>query len=61
MIVTITTTVTFAIPKEVDDAVQFAKDHDMTEWREIADSGYVSYSKRLTVVKGESDDRDIRA
>ena len=53
MIVTVTTTVTFDLPKEVDDAVQFAKEHDMTEWREITDSGYVSYSKKMTTVKGE--------
>ena len=53
MIVTVTTTVTFELPKEVDDAVQFVREHDMTEWREIADSGYVSYSKKMTVVKGE--------
>lgn len=53
MIITVTTTVTFDIPQEVDDAVQFTREHDMTEWREIADSRYVSYSKRLTVAKGE--------
>lgn len=53
MIVTVTTTVTFSIPTETDDAVQFVKEHDMTEWREITDSGYVSYSKKMAVVKGE--------
>ena len=53
MIVTVTTTVTFSIPTETDDAVQFIQEHDMTEWREITDSGYVSYSKKMTVVKGE--------
>ena len=53
MIVTVTTTVTFAIPQELDDAVQFVREHDMTEWREITDSGHISYSKRMTVVKGE--------
>lgn len=58
MMVTVITTVTFEIPKvpkEADDAVQFVREHDMTEWREIADSGYVSYAKRMTVARGESD------
>ena len=58
MIVSVTTTVTFSIPTETDDAVQFAKEHDMAEWREIADSGYVSYSKKMTVVKGEEYETD---
>ena len=53
MMVTVTTTVTFELPKEADDAVQFVREHDMTEWREIADSGYVSYTKRMTVAKGD--------
>ena len=53
MMVTVTTTVTFELPREADDAVQFVSEHDMSEWKEIVDSGYTTYSKRLTVAKGE--------
>ena len=52
MTTTVKTTVTFKTPEEDDKVRWFLKSVDIDEWRQITDSGYVSYTKKLTVTDG---------
>ena len=52
MLTTVTTTVTFKMPEEDDKVRWFLSSVNVSEWKEITDSGYVSYTKKLTVTDG---------
>lgn len=45
MMITTTTTVTFKMPEEHKQEQKFRLHHNMDEWTEVNDSGYVSYKK----------------
>lgn len=55
MIITTRTTITFGIPEEHDALVSFQSHNDLTEWKEITDSKYASYSKTETIYWRVSD------
>lgn len=45
MMITTTTTVTFKMPEEYEQEQRSCLHHNMDEWTEVNDSGYVSYKK----------------
>lgn len=50
MMITTTTTVTFKMPEERKQERLFRLHHNMDEWTEVNDSGYVSYKKAESLV-----------
>jgi hypothetical protein len=58
MIKTITTTITFKMPEEHEALASFQSRNDMTEWKEITDSKYASYSMTKTIYWRANDETD---
>jgi hypothetical protein len=58
MTITTRTTITFHIPEEYEALVSFQIHNDLTDWKEIADSKYASYSKTETIYWRVSDETD---
>lgn len=58
MTITTRTTITFRIPEEHEALASFQSRNDLTEWKEITDSKYASYSKTETIYWRVSNETD---
>ena len=58
MTITTRTTITFHIPEEYEALVSFQSRNDLTEWKEITDSKYASYSMTKTIYWRANDETD---